>query len=173
MKWLASPGGPRIDWACAVTKRIATAAARSSAMRIVCMIRIVYATRRRSKMRIFMRGLGRIVVLTAGLVAVGVGVWGQGRPPRVALRLARPYTTWTAYSGGAHSSQYSALNQINKSNVSQLQVVWTFPVTGTVIFNPLVVDGVMYLQASGNTLAAVNAASGKEIWRRQVQGPIG
>src|SRR5207247_2880887 len=44
MKWLASLGGPRIDWACAVTTRIATAAARSSAMRIVCMIGIVYVT---------------------------------------------------------------------------------------------------------------------------------
>ena len=52
-------------------------------------------------------------------------------------------------------------------------MVWTFPVTGTVIFNPLVVDGVMYLQASRNTLAAVDAATGKEIWRRQMQGTIG
>src|SRR5262249_814970 len=30
-----------------------------------------------------------------------------------------------------------------------------------------------YLQASINTLAAVGAATGEEIWRRQVQGPIG
>src|SRR5262245_23216861 len=124
-------------------------------------------------MRIFMRGSAQFVVLTAGLVAVGVGVWGQGQPARVALRRARPYTTWTAYGGGAHSSQYSALNRINKSNVSQLQVVWRFPVSGTVIFNPLVVDGVMYLQSSSNTLVAVDAATGKEVWRSQAQGPIG
>src|SRR5437867_1127179 len=135
-----------------------------------------------------------LVVTGNGLVN---GVRGQARPGSEALRLARPvsvfaesgarsgqastngargarpYTTWTAYSGGADSSQYSALNQINTSNVSQLQVVWTFPVTGTVIFNPLVVDEVMYLQASGNTLVAVDAATGKEIWRRQTQGTIG
>ena len=55
-------------------------------------------------MRIFMRRLGRFVVLPAGLFAAATGVGGQ----------ARPYTTWTAYSGGAHSSQYSALNQVNK-----------------------------------------------------------
>src|SRR5207247_7092824 len=103
-----------------------------------------------------------LVVTGNGLVN---GVRGQARPGSEALRLARPvsvfaesgarsgqastngargarpYTTWTAYSGGADSSQYSALNQINTSNVSQLQVVWTFPVTGTVIFNPLVVEG--------------------------------
>src|SRR2546428_13056937 len=114
-------------------------------------------------MRILMRRLGRFVVLAAGLVAAASGVGGQG---------AKPYTTWTAYGGGAHSAQYSALNQINKSNVSQLQVVWTFPVTGTVIFNPLVVDGVVYLQASGNTLAAADAAGGKEICPSETQGPI-
>src|SRR2546426_11776434 len=115
-------------------------------------------------MRILMRRLGRFVVLAAGLLAAASGVGGQG---------ARPYTTWTAYGGGAHSSQYSALDQINKSNVSQLDVAWTFPVTGTVIFNPLVVGRVMYLQASGSTLVAVDAATGKEIWRRQAQGPVG
>ena len=125
-----------------------------------------------------MRRLGRFValaVITGGGFVTAVG--GQARPGSAAstngTRGARPDTTWTAYSGGAHSSQYSALKQINKSNVSQLQVVWTFPVSGTVIFNPLVVDGVMYLQASGDTLAAVDAATGQEIWRRQTQGPIG
>src|SRR5688572_12959493 len=50
-------------------------------------------------------------------------------------RGAKPYTVWTAYGGGAHSSQYSALDQIDKSNVARLDVAWTFPVTGTVIFN--------------------------------------
>ncbi len=116
-------------------------------------------------MRIFMCRLGRFVVLAACLSAAATGVVGQARP--------KPYTTWTVYGGGADSSQYSALNQINKSNVSKLDVAWTFPVTGTVIFNPLVVDRVMYLQTSSNTLAAVGAGTGEEIWRRQMQGAIG
>jgi len=115
-----------------------------------------------------------LLVVTGGLVT---GVEGQARVSSSASTNgtsgAKPYTTWTAYGGGAHSSQYSALDQINKSNVSRLQVAWTFGVTGTVILNPLVVDDVMFLQASGNTLAAVDAATGKEIWRRQQQGTIG
>src|SRR5437867_9553247 len=152
-------------------------------------------TRTRSDLHprsIFMCRFGRFVVLAAGLFAAALlahsflvvtggglvtGVRGQARPGSAlstnGARGAGPYTTWKAYGGGADSSQYSALNQINTSNVSQLQVVWTFPVTGTVIFNPLVVDEVMYLQASGNTLVAVDAATGKEIWRRQTQGTIG
>jgi len=119
-----------------------------------------------------MRRFGRFVVLAAGLfvapsLAHSCRAVAGGAPP------TRPYTTWRAYGGGADSSQYSALDQINKSNVSRLQVVWTFPVTRTVIFNPLVIDGVMYLQASPNTMVAVEAATGKEIWRRQMQGAIG
>jgi len=114
--------------------------------------------------------LGRLVWLASSLFAAALVAQSSSTD---GTRGARPYTTWTAYGGGAHSSQYSALDQINKSNVSQLEVAWTFPVTGTVIFNPLIVDEVMFLQASGNTLAAVDAATGKEIWRRQMDGAIG
>src|SRR6187401_3181725 len=115
-----------------------------------------------------------LVVLDKGLVSP---LLGQTKPSTAAqtngTRGAKPYTTWTTYSGGAHSSQYSALTQITKANVSQLEVAWTFPVTGTVIFNPFVVDGVLYLQASNNTLAAVDAATGKELWRKSMSGTFG
>src|SRR5687768_9237481 len=114
-----------------------------------------------------------LAVATAALVTLG----GQARQSTAAstngTRGAKPYTTWTAYGGGAHSSQYSALNQINKSNVSQLDVAWTLSVNGAVIFNPLVVDGVMYLTPQNNTIAAVDAATGNEIWRKQQQGNVG
>ena len=86
---------------------------------------------------------------------------------------AKPYTTWTAYQGGSHSSQYSALDQINKSNVSRLDVAWTYPVNGNITFNPIVVDNVMYVQGTGNAIVALDAATGKEIWRHANQGAIG
>jgi quinoprotein glucose dehydrogenase len=86
---------------------------------------------------------------------------------------ARPYTTWTAYQGGAHSAQYSALDQINTSNVNQLQVAWTYPVSGNITFNPIVVDGVLYTRGTGNALVALEAATGKEIWSHPNQGAIG
>src|SRR5687767_2340713 len=136
-----------------------------------------------------MRRLRRSVVLVLSLGATAFlfqsflavvdqdivsAVRGQARTSTAAstngTRGAKPFTTWTSYGGGAHSSQYSALTQINKSNVAQLEVAWTFPVTGTVIFNPLIIDGIMYLQASNNTLAAVDAATGKERWRKQMAG---
>jgi quinoprotein glucose dehydrogenase len=92
-------------------------------------------------------------------------------------RGAKPFTTWTAYGGGAHSSQYSALNQINRSNVSQLEVAWTYPVNGTIIFNPIVVDGLLYANAGStagsNAIVALDAATGKEVWKHLDKGGIG
>jgi quinoprotein glucose dehydrogenase len=76
------------------------------------------------------------------------------------------HTTWSDYLGGPDSAQYSALKQINKANVSQLQVAWTYP-TGdknSYSFGPIVVDGVMYVQAKNNSIVALDAATGRELW---------
>jgi quinoprotein glucose dehydrogenase len=122
-----------------------------------------------------MRRVGGIILLSAGL-AVGTytTLTGQGGAgganQRAAASTAKPYTTWRQYAGGAHSSQYSALDQINKSNVGKLQMAWSYPITGNSIFNPIVVDGVMYVSAGGGSLAAVDAATGKEIWKQNVGG---
>ncbi|HET9358523.1 MAG TPA: PQQ-binding-like beta-propeller repeat protein, partial [Vicinamibacterales bacterium] len=117
-----------------------------------------------------MRRLGSALLVVASLgVAVLVAQSGGSGGSR---GTSRPFTTWRAYGGGAHSSQYSALNQINESNVSQLDVAWTYPVNGNIIFNPIVVDGVMYLQGTGNAVVALDAATGKEIWQHANQGGI-
>ncbi len=79
---------------------------------------------------------------------------------------ASPYTSWSDYGGGPDASQYSALSQINRSNVNELRIAWTYP-TGDgrkYLFNPLVVDGVMYVLAKNNSIVALDAATGKEIW---------
>ena len=76
------------------------------------------------------------------------------------------HKTWRDYGGGPDSSHFVALTQINKSNVSQLEVAWIYP-TGdnrSYIFNPLVVDNVMYVLAGNSSLVALDAATGKEIW---------
>jgi quinoprotein glucose dehydrogenase len=71
--------------------------------------------------------------------------------------------------------QYSALTQINKSNVGQLEEGWFYPATGTGLgrfsFSPLVVNNVMYVGGKDNReVVALNAATGKEIWRHPAQG---
>jgi quinoprotein glucose dehydrogenase len=85
----------------------------------------------------------------------------------------RPYTTWRTYGGGAHSAQYSALDQINESNVTQLEVAWSFPAgERSFVFNPIVVDTVMYVLARDNEIVALDAASGKELWARPHEGAV-
>jgi quinoprotein glucose dehydrogenase len=76
------------------------------------------------------------------------------------------HKTWKDYGGGPDSSHFVALGQINKSNVSQLEVAWIYP-TGdnrSYVFNPIVVDNVMYVLARNSSLVALDAATGKEIW---------
>ena len=76
------------------------------------------------------------------------------------------HTTWNDYGGAADSAQYSALQQINRSNVNRLEVAWTYP-TGDgrkYLFNPIVADGLMYVLAKNNSIVALGASTGKEVW---------
>jgi quinoprotein glucose dehydrogenase len=84
------------------------------------------------------------------------------------------FATWTEYEG-TDSAQYSSLKQINKNNVNQLQVAWSYP-TGDRVnysFAPIVVDGVMYVLAKNNSFVALDAATGKEVWVHPNTGAIG
>ena len=88
-------------------------------------------------------------------------------------RGARPYTTWNAYLGGAHSAQFTALDQITTANVSRLQVAWTFPAgKRTFLFNPLAADGLVFVLAGANDLVALDATTGAQVWSRPHPGAV-
>ncbi|MBN1239747.1 MAG: pyrroloquinoline quinone-dependent dehydrogenase [Gammaproteobacteria bacterium] len=108
--------------------------------------------------------------MVAALVAGGAAA--QTREPPAA---APNYRTWEQYLGGADSSQYSALDQIDRSNVTDLEVAWTYETGegGNYLFNPIVVDGVMYVLARNRSIVALDAATGRELWRRPTEGPVG
>ncbi len=80
--------------------------------------------------------------------------------------------TWATYKADANSSNYSPLNQITTSNVSQLQLAWTFNIhdkpagsqPGKSECNPIIVDGVLYATSANQWAYAVDAATGKEVW---------
>src|SRR5580765_4922804 len=71
--------------------------------------------------------------------------------------------SWTDYNGSPDNSKYSTLKQIDKVNVSRLEVAWTYPY-GETFFNPIVVHGVVYANGRNSSLIALDAATGKEIW---------
>ena len=88
-------------------------------------------------------------------------------------RKAFDYTTWDQYQGGVDSSQYSSLDQIDKSNVADLEVAWTYPTTESYQFNPLIVENVMYVLAHNRSIVALDAATGAELWRHANEGQVG
>ena len=84
----------------------------------------------------------------------------------VADRVAAEHSTWSDYAGAPDGAQYSALDQINRLTVSQLRVAWSYP-TGDgnkYLFNPLVVDRTMYVLARNNSIVALDAVTGRELW---------
>jgi len=70
---------------------------------------------------------------------------------------------WSDFGGGPAASHFVDLDQITKGNVSQLEHAWFYPYA-TTGFNPIVVDNVIYVLGRGNSLIALDAATGKEIW---------
>jgi alcohol dehydrogenase (cytochrome c) len=76
---------------------------------------------------------------------------------------------WLTYSGGYQSWRYSSLDQINTGNAARLQMQWTFQVAdlGQFETTPLVVDGVLYGTGQNNRAFAVDARTGRPIWRYQ------
>ena len=72
-------------------------------------------------------------------------------------------------AGGSDNIHYSSLTQINRSNVSKLQLAWKFDSgdaypDSDMQCNPIVVDGVMFVTTPKLTVVALNPTTGKKIW---------
>src|SRR4051794_15358060 len=132
------------------------------------MIRVEYSPERTSHAiranSLTRRAHGSTWILSGGL-AVALAAAAVSQKPA--------YTEWSDYAGGPAGLQYSALRQINKSNVAQLEKAWFYPVPGTSArfgYNPLVRDGVMYILGEEDAIIALNAATGKKIWTHRTEG---
>lgn len=75
---------------------------------------------------------------------------------------------WPQYHRSSNAWRYSPLDQINKDNVKNLRVAWIHQpgvITHGLQATPIVIDGVMYTIAADNNVFALNAATGKILWR--------
>ena len=97
------------------------------------------------------------ILMAAVLLSVTLSPGGQGRSTR---------TTWKEYGGGPDNSRYVELDQINKRTLARLDVAWTYPTGDNLPYNfgPLVVDDTAFVLARNNSLVALDATTGKEIW---------
>ena len=74
---------------------------------------------------------------------------------------------WSVYGGAPEGTHYSPLAQINKSNVKQLQIAWTYDTqeAGGLQTSPLEVNGVLYGISPTQKIFAVDAATGALKWK--------
>jgi PQQ-dependent dehydrogenase (methanol/ethanol family) len=75
---------------------------------------------------------------------------------------------WCAYHRTVDTAwRYSPLAEINKNNVSNLQVAWIFQPGETRMglqSTPIVIDGAMYFSSNPSTVWKIDAATGKRLW---------
>jgi quinoprotein glucose dehydrogenase len=79
---------------------------------------------------------------------------------------------WSEYLGGPERNHYSPLEQITPANVRNLKVAWEYSTldSGQIQCNPIVVKGILYGMTAATEPFAVDAATGKEIWRIKSEG---
>src|SRR6185295_695692 len=83
---------------------------------------------------------------------------------------------WLYYAGDQAGTKYSPLTDINSTNVQRLRVAWQWKhwetplkeydtTPGFFEATPLMIDGVLYVTTPYNSIAALDAETGKELWR--------
>ncbi len=79
---------------------------------------------------------------------------------------------WPSY-GGHDGTHYSALSQINRDNVKNLAVAWKYDTgeKGGLESSPIMVGKVLYACTPGRSVIALDAATGKLLWRFQFDVP--
>lgn len=81
--------------------------------------------------------------------------------------------TWKVKGGNPEATQYSSLNQITKENVASLTLAWQYDSQDAdtaqnrsqIQCNPIIVDGILYGTSPTLRAFAIDAKTGKEIWK--------
>jgi alcohol dehydrogenase (cytochrome c) len=74
---------------------------------------------------------------------------------------------WLSYSRTYNGQRFSPLTQITPANVSQLKPLWTYQIEQMDHFEttPVAVDGVLYITEPPDTVSALDARTGRRLWR--------
>ena len=118
----------------------------------------------------------RFALLTLALLAGSLLLLAQVkefRPVTEAMLRNPAPGDWLNWRRTDNAWGYSPLDQINRQNVSQLQLAWSWAMddTGANEATPLVYDGIMYLPNPRGVIQALDAATGDLIWQYRPPAP--
>jgi len=109
----------------------------------------------------FIRGLkAKTPPAAPGPAGVTGKAWVKRNP-------AQEQRDWAVWGGSTENNHYSSLTQINRNNVKQLAVAWSFDSQeeGGLQTSPIVADGVLYGITPTQKIFAIDAATGKLFWK--------
>jgi len=74
---------------------------------------------------------------------------------------------WPVYGGTSENNHYSRLAQVNRTNVKQLEIAWSFDTgeRGGLQTSPIIVDGILYGLTPTQKVFALDAANGMLLWK--------
>src|SRR5580692_7009846 len=74
---------------------------------------------------------------------------------------------WPSFGRDGSNQRFAPFAGIDRGNAARLAPAWTYPLgtVGSAQTHPIVIGGVMYVGMAGNDVAALDAATGREIWR--------
>jgi quinoprotein glucose dehydrogenase len=100
-------------------------------------------------------------VVFFALCALTFSITGLGQDSR------RTDVNWPAIGSTPGNSHYSNLKQINRFNVSKLELAWSFETgeSGGLETTPIIVDGVLYALTPKQKVIALDAVNGKLLWK--------
>jgi quinohemoprotein ethanol dehydrogenase len=113
-----------------------------------------------------LKSIVRFVITAAAAAFVAAANAGGAGADKRALADENDGRNWAAY-GRTHSEQrFSPLDQINADSVDRLGLAWSLDLdVHNSVTNPIAVDGVIYVAAGYSFVHAVDAATGKLLWR--------
>jgi len=120
----------------------------------------------------------RLIVLAAALGA-GVAVYAQQAPPALVSwqeildGLPADGSRWLTFGGNFTNQRHSPLTQLTPANVNRLVPQWTFQTAtlGNFEATPLLRDNVLYVTGPQNVAWALDARTGRQIWRYRRELP--
>jgi quinohemoprotein ethanol dehydrogenase len=127
----------------------------------------------------------RLAIASAAVLMAAVLVPAWAAQPRVAAQAgdvtdarviaqARGGRNWLVLGGDFGSQHFSPLRQINAGNIRRLGLAWSLDIDSPMglATEPIVVDGTIYATASLDRVYAVDAASGRLLWKFDPHVPL-